>query len=119
MKRLIIGGLSVVLLSAVAAPAVRAESPTDNPASSSSTPTVPSFELQPFNLVYMAYQGYFEEQGIPSAQGLISAYRTGTVDAEDIVESAVKANRLPSSVMADDDYLNAVELQLRSLDDRS
>lgn len=118
MKRLIIGGLSVLVLSAFTAPALRAESPADKPASSSSSSTTSTFELEPFNLVYMAYQGYFQEQGIPSAENLIFGYRTGTVTAEDLVQSAVKANRLPSAVMADDEYLNAVEVQLRSLRDR-
>ncbi|MCL1467602.1 hypothetical protein [Argonema galeatum] len=118
MKRLIISGLSVLLLSAVTAPAVRSQSTDNNRSTSSSPSTTSTFELEPFNLVFMAYQGYFQEQGIPSAEGLIFAYRTGTVSAEDLVQSAVKANRLPSAIMADDEYLNAVEVQLRSLRNR-
>lgn len=114
MKRFILGGLSVVFLSAVTAPAVFADSTnlsnTGNSNYSNSRDT-----LQPFNLVFMAYQGYFEEQGIPSAQQLLFDYRRGEITPKDIVSSAVRANRLPASALADDSYLNAVELQMDNL----
>ena len=114
MKRLILGGLSVLFLSAVTAPAVLADTTNlngnnnDNYSNSRDT-------LQPFNLVFMAYQGYFEDQGIPSAQQLLFDYRTGDITPKDIVSSAVRANRLPARFLADDSYLNAVELHMDNL----
>ena len=111
MKRFILASLSVVLLSAVTAPTVKAETMavnsnmTDRIASS-------SYILKPFNLVGLAYQGYFREQGIPSYGAFLSAYHGGEIHARDLVQSAIKTNRLPASALQDEDYLNAVETQL-------
>jgi hypothetical protein len=70
--------------------------------------------LQPFNTAFLAYQGYLKEQGIPSASGLIFAYQTGNLTANDVVQAAVKANKLPAEVLNDQDYLSAVDSQLTS-----
>lgn len=113
MRNLIIGGLSLMLVSGVAAPAVLAESRQNSPEMRSNTST--SDQIAPFNLVYMAYQGYFKDQGIPSAQALIYGYRTGDINARDLVSGAIRANRLPSATLADDDYLSAVDNQLNNL----
>lgn len=118
MKNLIIGGLSLMLVSGVAAPAVLAESLQSSPDMRSNTSTS-TYQIAPFDLVYMAYQGYFKNQGIPSAQALIYGYRTGDIDARDLVSSAVRANRLPSQMLADDDYLNAVDNQLNNLNENN
>ncbi len=118
MKNLIIGTLSVMLVSGVAAPAVLAESPQNVPNMRSNTSTS-DYQISPFDLVYMAYQGYFKNQGIPSAQALIYGYRTGDIDARDLVSSAVRANRLSSEMLADDDYLSAVDNQLNNLNDNN
>ncbi|MDZ8186575.1 MAG: hypothetical protein RMX96_17215 [Nostoc sp. ChiSLP02] len=72
--------------------------------------------IQPFHLVFLAYQGYLEKQGIPSMANLLYEYRVGKVTAQDIVEAGVKANRLPAEVINDESYLNVVDLQLSSLD---
>ena len=113
MKSIIIGGLSVVLLSAVA-PAVLAESPGLNQSMEPSTSSS-EYQLEPFDLVSMAYQGFFKNQGIPSAQSLIVSYRTGDINAKDLVSSAVRANRLPTRFLADDDYVTAVDMQMNDL----
>jgi len=71
--------------------------------------------LQPFNIVFLAYQGYLEGQGIPSMGTLLYEYQIGKVTAKDVVEAGVKAKRLPAEVINDEYYLSAVELQLSSL----
>ncbi|MFN6558386.1 MAG: hypothetical protein RMY28_001070 [Nostoc sp. ChiSLP01] len=71
--------------------------------------------LQPFNIVFLAYQGYLEGQGIPSMGTLLYEYQIGKVSAKDVVEAGVKAKRLPAEAINDKYYLSAVELQLSSL----
>lgn len=112
MKRLVFGGLSVLLLTAAIAPAVKAQTTAVNPTTLNSTSTR---QLKPFNLVNLAHRGYFKQQGIPSYLTLASAYRTGRIDAFDLVQAAVKANRLSPETLTDQGYLNSVEVQLRGL----
>ncbi|BAY74946.1 hypothetical protein NIES25_13630 [Nostoc linckia NIES-25] len=71
--------------------------------------------LQPFNIVFLAYQGYLEAQGIPSMGTLLYEYQIGKVTAKNVVEAGVKAKRLPAEAINDKYYLSAVELQLSSL----
>ncbi|MEH2071461.1 MAG: hypothetical protein V7K47_25480 [Nostoc sp.] len=71
--------------------------------------------LQPFNIVFIAYQGYLKGQGIPSMGNLLYQYQIGKVTAKDVVEAGIKANKLPAEVRNDEYYLSAVELQLSSL----
>lgn len=113
MKRFILGGLSVMLLSGVAAPAVLAQQSTGTtPISQGSNY---AYQLDPFELVNMAYQGYFEDEGIPSYGGLISAYQTGNVTAKDIIRQAIATNRIPAELANDDSYRSAVDDMLYDL----
>ncbi|MBW4428630.1 MAG: hypothetical protein KME50_30435 [Nostoc desertorum CM1-VF14] len=70
--------------------------------------------IQPFNTAFLAYQGALKEQGIPSGSTLISEYQIGKLTAKDVVQAAIKANKLPAQVLNDLGYLNAVESQLAS-----
>jgi hypothetical protein len=101
MQRLLLTGLSVLLLSAIATPTVHAQSL--------------GTELQPFNLVFLAYQGSFEKDGIPSAGQLIQDARVGKISAKNLVQAAVDQKRLPAQALEDGNYLSAVESQLMSL----
>lgn len=103
MKRLILGSLSFFLLASMIVPALAF----DNPYVKGKT--------APFNLIGLAYQRFFEEQGIPSAEGLLSAYRMRKISGKDVVRSAIQANRLSADVLNDPDYLAAVESQLEAL----
>ncbi|MDZ8189818.1 MAG: hypothetical protein RMX96_33915 [Nostoc sp. ChiSLP02] len=108
MKRLILSTLSLVLISTATAPVFASEKiaigSTDIANNSLSTTGI-----EPFNLVGLAYQGYFEQQGIPGYNNLIVGYQTKEITAKDIVRSAVKTNRLPSEVLNDKGYINAVK----------
>ena len=123
MKRLVFGGLSVLLMSTMVAPALRAEVVTETAPINTSTTDVMNMPpriaarmaVTPFNLVFLAFQGFFESQGIPSSMSLLSAYRNQQVTAIDLVKIAIDMNRLPQSALTDQGYLNAVNTQLEDL----
>ncbi|MFN6485996.1 MULTISPECIES: hypothetical protein [unclassified Nostoc] len=73
--------------------------------------------LQPFNIAFLAYQGYLKEQGIPSGGTLLFKYQTGYLTAKNVVKAAIRANKLPAKVLNDQGYVNAVELQMKSFGD--
>lgn len=110
-----IAGLTVLLLSAGTTSSALAQSTTNNRIQQN--PVSTQRQLTPFELVFMAYQGYFQAQGIPSYQQLILARRLGKISAEDLVNSAIATNRLSPQVTADEGYMSAVENQLDTLSD--
>lgn len=73
--------------------------------------------LQPFNLVTFAYQGGLKQHGIPSGETLIFKTQNRNIIAKDLVKAAVNADKLPSQVLNDQNYLSAVTLQLNALPD--
>ncbi|MBD2313399.1 hypothetical protein H6G20_17155 [Desertifilum sp. FACHB-1129] len=114
MKRFLLAGFSVFFFSSIPHLPVRAES-----TKAISTPPTTVTSIRPFNLVYLAYQGYFSEAGIPGYGGLIAAYNAKRIDATDLVEQAIEQNRLPASMRNDSAYLRDVETQLAGLRNRS
>jgi hypothetical protein len=116
MKRFMLAGFSILLVSATTTSAVTAETTATNSAALGSAPDYLNSQITPFNLVSLAYRGYLRSQGIPSYSLFLSAYRMGSIRAEDIVSSAVEANRLPADALTDRDYLKAVETQLDNLE---
>ena len=94
---------------APASTAVSAQPVAVNPTTLSSSS---SWNITPFQLVSLAIQGYFKDQGIPSYGSLTVAYGTGKVSAESLVKSAVASNKLSPSILKDQKYLNAVNAQL-------
>lgn len=73
-------------------------------------------EIEPFNLVHRAYSGHFSEQGIPGFNRFITACQTGDICAEDLVKTAIEQERLPQDTLNDEEYLQAVEFQLQTLE---
>ena len=116
MIRLIIGGLSVLLLATATASAVSAKDKDTALSSTTNLNSINRNQLTPFNLVSLAYQGNFKAQGIPSSGALIAAYQIGQVSAESLVKKAVAADILSPSVLNDQGYLNAVNTQLYNLE---
>jgi hypothetical protein len=74
-------------------------------------------ELSPFTLAYLAYQGYFKDQKIPSAGALLSAIASDQITAQNLIQAAVKGDRLPESKLQDQSYRHNLEDQLKSLVD--
>ncbi|OUL22148.1 hypothetical protein BV378_25575 [Nostoc sp. RF31YmG] len=119
MKQFILASLSAVFMSTAIAPAVNAQTlsqPQLTTFNASVTNKASTSQLTPFDLVYLAYRGYFRAQDIPSNNSLILAYQLGRISAKDVVQSAVKTNRLPEQTLADKSYLRAVEGYLTMLD---
>jgi hypothetical protein len=114
MKRLIVTVLSTLALITALAPPGKAQVATVN-SSSPEAAEAAGMSVTPFNLVFLAYQGFLESEDIPTAGGLISQYRTGRITAEDLVQAAINMNRLPSDAINDNRYIRAVDNQLSSL----
>jgi hypothetical protein len=75
-------------------------------------------QITPFNLTYIAYQGYFTDQGIPSAGSLIDAIVSKKIVAQDLIRAAVKINQLSVQTLDDRDYISNLESQMKGLTDR-
>jgi hypothetical protein len=99
MKRLIIGTLSALFLSAAIAPVVRAE----------------TVEVTPAQLLSLAENGYLQDQGIPRAATLINEYQAGRITARDLVQAAIRDGRLTPDTLNNREYLNAVAQQAQGL----
>lgn len=103
IKILLVSGLSLFSLGFVAISPVRAqnvESEVNN--------------LTPRELVSLARQGRFNAQGIPGYSRFRSAVRSGDVNAEKLISSAVAQNRIPESTLQNRDFMDAVTKHLRS-----
>lgn len=119
MKRAFVGSLVAVLMSASLAPIASAQTSTTIDSSFPMTAAAARMDVTPFNLVFLAYQGFFEEEGIPMAGGLIDRYESGGVTAQDLVQVAINMNRLSPDKLNDDGYLRSVDYQLEFLTDTS
>lgn len=115
MKRFIQGGLFVLLTAVSLISPAQAE--TLKTGLSSIPSAVTQSKLTPFNLVGMAYQGFFVENEIPSSSGLMCAYQCGRVEARDIVKAAIRSHRLPESALSDESYIQCVDRHLQLLID--
>lgn len=72
-------------------------------------------QLNPFNLAYLAYQGYLKNQGIPGYGALLIGISSGEITAQNIIQAAVKVNLLPEQSLRDESYRDYVEDQLKEL----
>lgn len=82
------------------------------------TSTNKSNQLTPINLVFHGYQGYFLDQGIPSGATFVSAVHFGTIDAEQLVKSAVEKGRLAPETINDESFLRKVQSSLTLIERR-
>ena len=110
MKKILIGTLSTIVLSTIAVPALADQVNLD-----SSRP-LNIVEIKPFDLVTGAYQGHFENQGIPSNAVFIAQVLGNKISAEDLVQSAMDAGRLSENALNDQSYLSSVENFMDNLD---
>jgi hypothetical protein len=74
-----------------------------------------STRLTPFQLVYLAYQGYFRPQGIPEAGQLLLQYGSPSLTAEALVRAAIAQGRLDAEVLNDSSYLQSVDMEMSTL----
>lgn len=111
MKRFLIATLTTLALSVIATTEVKAESTAFNPYPAN--PGVTISQLSPFELVTTANQGQLRQQGIPSFSRLTSEFQLGRIGAKDLVQAAIRAQRLPAQTANDSSYLSAVQEQLQ------
>lgn len=71
-------------------------------------------EPSPFNLAYLAHQGYLKDQGIPDRAALVDATATRTMTAQDLMQAAIKAKRLPERTLSEQAYHFNLENQLQA-----
>lgn len=102
LKRFVLASLSVILLTAVAAPASLAR-------------TSP-YGVNPFGLVNLARNGFLNDQGVPGFGRLSAAHQAGRITAEDLIRAAIADGRLLPEALNDSRYVRSVEQQLRDLD---
>ncbi len=112
MKRFFTGTLFTILLATTSTAASAGEV-----AVNSANASV-NGDIKPFNLVHRAYSGHFSEQGVPGFNGLVTAYESGQIEAEDLVQTAIDQGRLSPAALDDPGYVNAVKYQLQDLRDR-
>ena len=75
-------------------------------------------EINPIDLAFKAYQGYFIEYGIPSGSTFIQKVRLGQIDAETLVKSAIERQRLSPETINDRDYLQKIDAALFKIERR-
>lgn len=98
MKFVLLSYLPVLFLSLNLSTSAQAETP----------------EIKPFNLVSLARQGYFQDQGIPSHAHFTGAVASGRIQAEDIIKAAIAKDRLSAEILKDKSYLKKVEANLNN-----
>jgi hypothetical protein len=111
MKRTLLAGLSVLMLSALVSPAANATPQVEQIAKQSIETSNTGSYISPNTLVSSAYRGEFRDQGIPGYARL----QSGRVSAESLVKAAIEAGRLSPEVLEDEGYLNVVEIKLMGL----
>lgn len=94
--------------------AVIAQGLISSPSLAQSAPSSNS-RLAPYDVIFLAYQGYFRDQGIRGYGAFVESCYQGQLSAKRIVEAAIKANRLPSDAINDSAYLQAIDANLLSL----
>jgi len=99
MKRVLINTLFVLAISMVGTANAQAR----------------SVEMTPFNLLSLARNGYFQEQGIPGFDALENALNAGQISAEDIIQAAVQQDRLSPDHLNNTAYIQSVNRLLSGI----
>lgn len=120
MKKLILTSLSAVALVTMIAPAALADAgfAQERRQYDKNFPMesmMNGMGINPYNLVFLAYQGFFDTDGIPGGSSLVMEYRQGNVTAEQLVELANKMNRLSMEDMDSRGFVRAVDNVLSGL----
>lgn len=85
--------ISIVFLVGIFAPDAKAQISTSS-----------NYQVTPFNLFNLAYQGYFRQDGIDSGS------QAGSVEPEMLVRAAIKHHWLPEQTISDKAYLYGLNI---------
>ncbi|KAM3099104.1 hypothetical protein ACKFKF_15850 [Phormidesmis sp. 146-12] len=91
-----------------------AQSTSSNPPAATTIPV-----MSPYDLVFMAYQGYFRSQGLRGYGTFTDGCNQGKIQAKDVVDAAIKANQLPPDILSDRGYMSAVDANLKAFKNNS
>ena len=88
---------------------------TTPPITTTTTATTTSSDrrVKPVGLVFLAYRGYLEDQGVPSYGNFIKKYKSQQFGAQDLVQAAINEGRLSSDALNDQQYIDDVDVQIR------
>ena len=111
-NKLIYATIGTILVATSATPPVLANKTAAN---SNVTQNQVVNNITPFNLVSLAYQGQFKNQGVSGYHSLLDAVRFGEVDGKDLVKHGIDSGRLSPETINNSGYIQAVELQLQGL----
>jgi hypothetical protein len=112
MKRMVLASLPVLFLATIAVMPAQAQISAAEPPTNAETL---GMAVTPFNLVFLAYQGFFESEGIPKFASLTQGIEDGSVTPESLIQVAIKMKRLAPATLSDRSYIASVRHQLRSL----
>ena len=117
MKRFIGATLSILITCGAVSATTSVKAQEAKPVSSSSSTinSASNYQVTPFALAYFAYWGYFKNQGIPSYAVLLTTVASGKIHATDIVQAAIRSNRLPQETLNNQRYIDALEEHLITL----
>ncbi|MBW4419972.1 MAG: hypothetical protein KME13_12185 [Myxacorys californica WJT36-NPBG1] len=114
--RILTLGSLLLLLVGFSVPMARAESTIANFTAGSNS-AIPS--MTPYDVVFLAYQGYFRNQGLRGYGAFADGCNQGKLTAQDVVEAAIKANQLPRTIVNNRGFMNAVDANMKAFKNNS
>lgn len=111
MERLLLAAVGTILIATTATPVLA------NKAAANSNITQSQIQKNttPFNLVSLAYQGKFKNQGVDGYNSLLTAIRFGEISGKDLVNIGIDTGRLSAETINDSGYISSVDSQLQKL----
>ena len=112
MERLLLAAVGTILIATTATPPVLANKTAAN---LNITQNQVQKNITPFNLVSLAYQGKFKNQGVSGYNSLITAIVFDEVSGKDLVQIGIDTGRLSADTINDSSYISSVDSQLQKL----
>ena len=112
MERLLLAVVGTILVAITATPPVLANKAAVN---SNVIQNQVQKNVTPFNLVSLAYQGEFKNQGVGGYNSLLTAIRFGEISGKDLVKYGIDTRRLSADTINDSGYISSVDSQLEKL----
>lgn len=112
MERLLLAAVGTILIATTATPPVLANKTAAN---SNVTQSQINKNITPFNLVSLAYQGEFKNQGVGGYNSLLTAIRFNDISGKDLVKYGIDTGRLSAETINDSGYISSVDFQLKKL----
>ncbi|MGB3639177.1 MAG: hypothetical protein WBA39_16615 [Rivularia sp. (in: cyanobacteria)] len=112
MERLLLATFGTILIATTATPNVMASQTAVN---SNVVQNQVQKNISPFNLVSLAYQGEFKNQGVSGYHSLLTAITFGEISGKHLVQIGIDTGRLSAETINDSGYISSVDSQLQKL----